>query len=145
MILRILLFWPRFIKEAFFMLKFKKATSAIREDLLEVGCRTDWLGRIYTVINIKEEFRSQPDLVQQSIVFQALAKPNEVLLKNGLSDVAYPEISKIEGTFGYLVVMYPENDHFNLASFITNTILYAIIIYAATWIPSLVRFVQTLF
>ena len=127
------------------MYKYRKAAFAVAPQLLEVGCRVDWLGRIYTVVNIKEEFRAQPDLVQQSIVFQALAKPNEVLLKNGLSDVTYPEIEKIKGTDGYLVVMYPENENFNLISFTVNTILTVVVVYALTWIPSLVRWVQTLF
>ena len=127
------------------MYKYRKAAFAVAPQLQEVGCRVDWLGRIYTVVNIKEEFRAQPDLVQQSIVFQALAKPNEVLLKNGLSDVTYPEIEKIKGTDGYLVVMYPENENFNLISFIVNTILTIVVVYALTWIPSLVRWVQTLF
>ena len=127
------------------MYKYRKAAFAVAPQLLEVGCRVDWLGRIYTVVNIKEEFRAQPDLAQQSIVFQALAKPNEVLLKNGLSDVTYPEIEKIKGTDGYLVVMYPENENFNLISFTVNTILTVVVVYALTWIPSLVRWVQTLF
>jgi len=127
------------------MYKYRKAAFAVAPQLQEVGCRVDWLGRIYTVVNIKEEFRAQPDLVQQSIVFQALAKPNEVLLKNGLSDVTYPEIEKIKGTDGYLVVMYPENENFNLISFTVNTILTIVVVYALTWIPSLVRWVQTLF
>ena len=140
-----LLFWPRFIKESYFMHKYRKIAKSLAPELAEVGCRVDWLGRIYTVVNIKEEFRSQPDLVQQSIVFQALAKPNEVLLKNGLSDVTYPEIEKIKGSDSYLVVMYPENDNFNLQSFIVNTIPTIIIAYGLTWIPSLVRWVQTLF
>jgi hypothetical protein len=96
-------------------------------------------------VNIKEEFRSQPDVVQQSIVFQALSKPNEVLLKNGLSDVTYPEIEKIKDSAGYLVIMYPENENFNLIKFIVNSILTGAIVYGLTWIPSLVRWVQTLF
>lgn len=139
-----LLFWPRFIREANFMRKYRKATNSIKPQLEEVGCRVDWLGRIYTVVNIKEEFRSQPDLVQQSIVFQALAKPNEVLLKNGLSDVTYPEIEKIKDSSGYLVIMYPENENFNLIKFLVNSVLTGVIIYGLTWIPSLVRWIQTL-
>lgn len=139
-----ILFWPRFIKEAIFMFKYRKAANTIKPQLEEVGCRVDWLGRIYTVVNIKEEFRSQPDVVQQSIVFQALAKPNEVLLKNGLSDVTYPEIEKIKDSAGYLVIMYPENENFNLIKFIINSIFTGFIIYGLTWIPSLIRWIQTL-
>ena len=141
---RFLLFWPNFIKEALFMLKYRKIANSMSKELNEVGCRVDWLGRIYTVVNIKEEFRSQPDIVQQSIVFQALAKPNEVLLKNGLSDVTYPEIVKIKDSAGYLVIMYPENDNLNLVSFLVNSVLTGGVVYGLTWIPALIRWIQTL-
>jgi hypothetical protein len=58
--------------------------------------------------------------VQQSIVFQELAPINQILMKYGLSDLSYPEISKIQNTDQFLVVLYPENDYFNLISFLRN-------------------------
>lgn len=116
----ILLFWPRFFKEAWITRKYYKAVKSIEPELNAANLRVDWIGRIYGVVSIKEEFRTQPEMIQQSIVFQELGPINSILIKYGLSDLSYPEISKIEGTDQFLVVLYPENDYFNLISFIRN-------------------------
>lgn len=116
----ILLFWPRFIKEAWITRKYYKAVKSIEPELNAANLRVDWIGRIYGVLTIKEEFRTQPEMIQQSIVFQELGPINEVLMKYGLSDLSYPEISKIPNTDQFLVVLYPENDYFNLISFLRN-------------------------
>ena len=94
----IVYFWPEFIREASLLLKFRNAVKEIQKELEKQGLRIDWLGRIYTVINLKEEYRNQPDVVQQSVVFQELKPTNDILVKYGLSDYAYPEIQKVEKT-----------------------------------------------
>ena len=119
----IILYWPRFIKEGYFNIKYYRAVKSIQPKLEEAGLRIDWIGRIYTVINLKEEFINQPELVQQSSVFQQLKPVSETLMKYGLSNDAFPEISRID-TASYLVVLYPENDNFNIYSFVRN-ILFA--------------------
>jgi hypothetical protein len=118
----ILLFWPIFFKEAWINRKYYNAVKSIEPELNAANLRVDWIGRIYGVMAIKEEFANQPELVQQSIVFQQLAPVNELLVKYGLSDLSYPDISKIEGTDQFLVILYPENDYFNLISFIKNVL-----------------------
>jgi hypothetical protein len=133
----ILLFWPRFIKEAWITRKYYKAVKSIEPELNAANLRVDWIGRIYGVLTIKEEFRTQPEMIQQSIVFQELGPINEVLMKYGLSDLSYPEISKIPNTDQFLVVLYPENDYFNLISFLRNITFAAIvttIVFIVKWI-----------
>jgi acid stress-induced BolA-like protein IbaG/YrbA len=125
----ILLFWPRFFREAWITRKYYKAVKSIEAELTANNLRVDWIGRIYGVMNINEEFANQPEVVQQSIIFQQLAPINELLMKYGLSDLSYPEINKITGTNQFLVVLYPENEYFNLISFIRN-ILFAAILWA---------------
>jgi hypothetical protein len=117
----IILYWPRFFKEAWFTRKYYKAVKSIEDELTENNLRVDWIGRIYTIITIKEEFISQPEVVQQSYVFQQLGPINKILLKHGLSNDAFPEISKIDAS-NYLVVLYPENDSFNIYSYIRNVL-----------------------
>jgi len=123
-----ILFWPRFFTEVYYTRKYYNAVNSISSELIEQGLRIDWIGRIYTVVSIKEEFAQQPEMVQQSIVFQQLKPISDILLKYGLSDVSYPEISKIKGTNQFLVVLFPENDYFNWASFIRNIIFTTIVI-----------------
>jgi hypothetical protein len=118
-----LLFWPYFIKEAYICRKYFKAVKGIEKELNSSNLRVDWIGRIYGVMSIKEEFMNQPELVQQSIVFQQLAPVNDLLIKYGLSDLSFPEISKIKGTEQFLVVLYPENDYFNIEAFFRNLLV----------------------
>lgn len=117
------MYWPNFFTEAWFTIKYYKAVKSIKAELLEANLRVDWIGRIYTIINLKDEFLNQPEVVQQSFVFQQLGPINKILVKYGLSNDAFPEISKISEE-SYLVVLYPENDDFNIISFIRN-ILFA--------------------
>lgn len=124
----ILLYWPRFFKEAFFNIRYYRAVKSIQPELEETGLRIDWIGRIYTVINLKEELYNQPELVQQSYVFQQLSPISQTLMRYDLSNDSFPEITRID-PYSYLVVLYPENDHFNWISFIRN-VLFAGCIYA---------------
>ena len=117
------MYWPNFFTEAWFTIKYYKAVKSIKAELLEANLRVDWIGRIYTIVNLKDEFLNQPEVVQQSFVFQQLGPINKILVKYGLSNDAFPEISKISEE-SYLVVLYPENDDFNIISFIRN-ILFA--------------------
>jgi len=134
-----ILFWPRFFTEVYYTRKYYNAVNSISSELIEQGLRIDWIGRIYTVVSIKEEFAQQPEMVQQSIVFQQLKPISDILLKYGLSDVSYPEISKIKGTNQFLVVLFPENDYFNWASFIRNIIFTTIVIAAGFGISHIVN------
>jgi hypothetical protein len=119
-----LLYWPRFFKEAWITRKYYKAVKAVEPELIAAGLRVDMIGRIYGVVEIQNEFLGQPDLVQQSIVFQQLGPINDILIKYGLSDLSYPEISKIPGSAQYLVVLYPDNEYFTWTAVVRN-ILFA--------------------
>lgn len=132
----ILLFWPRFFKEAWITRKYYNAVKSIEPELNASNLRIDWIGRVYGVVSIKEEFRTQPEMIQQSIVFQELGPINSILIKYGLSDLSYPEISKIQNTDQFLVVLYPENDYFNLISFLRNITFAGIVtvfVFIAKW------------
>jgi acid stress-induced BolA-like protein IbaG/YrbA len=136
-----LLYWPRFFREAWINRKYYKAVKSIEAELNAENLRVDWIGRVYGVMEIKEEFANQPEMVQQSIVFQQLAPINNLLIQYGLSDLSFPDIRKIPGTNQFLVILYPENDYFNIISFIRN-VLFAGILGAFYFI---INWVVTLF
>lgn len=115
----VLLYWPRFFGEMRTTWKFYRAARSIESDLEKEGLRVDWIGRIYTVLNLKEEALQQPELVQQSMIFQELKPVSDILMKYGLSNEAYPTIEKISNR-GFLIVLYPDNDHFTWTGFISN-------------------------
>ena len=132
------MYWPNFFTEAWFTIKYYKAVKSIKAELLEANLRVDWIGRIYTIVNLKDEFLNQPEVVQQSFVFQQLGPINKILVKYGLSNDAFPEISKISEE-SYLVVLYPENDDFNIISFIRNILFAGLVGGAAFGIVQLVK------
>ena len=135
-----LLYWPRFFKEAWITRKYYKAVKAVEPELTAAGLRVDMIGRIYGVVEIQNEFLNQPDLVQQSLVFQQLGPVNDILIKYGLSDLSYPEISKIQGSSNYLVVLYPDNDYFTWTAVIRNILfagILATIGFFINWIISM--------
>ena len=137
--LDILLFWPRFFREAWITFKFYRNVKKIEEQIYKKGIRVDWIGRMYTVIDLGPEVIGQPEIVEQSYVFQKLNPVNLILMEYGLSDYSYPEISKINGTEQYLVVLYPENDHFNFISFLRNFLFLAILTGTGFGIAELVK------
>ena len=135
---KILMYWPNFFIEALFTIKYYRAVKSIKAELEKENLRVDWIGRIYTVVNLKEEFLKQPEVVQQSYVFQQLGPINKILIKHGLSNDAFPEISKLSAE-SYLVVLYPENDDFNMYSFIRNLLFLGLVGAAVYGIVQLVN------
>lgn len=127
-------YWFNFIKEFRILYKYRKAAISLRKELEETGLRVDNLGRIYTVINLKEELLTQPELMQQSYVLGQLGPITNILMKYGMADNSFPEISKIENSSSYLVVCWPERDYVELSAFFINflvTSTVAAIIWAA--------------
>ena len=110
---RIFNYWKEFTIDFNIWRKYRKVAKQNEEFLLQSGMRVDWLGRIYTVINMPEEVINNQDQVQQGWVISQLGPLNDVLMKIGLADYAYPEISLVPGSASYLIVMYPEIDALN--------------------------------
>jgi hypothetical protein len=88
--------------------KYAKVTKSNRAKLESNNLRVDWLGRIYTVINVPDELQNYPNI--EMWVMQQLGPFNNILIELGIADYSFPEVSKIEesNVNAYLVVMYPE-------------------------------------
>lgn len=115
------MYWIKLIEEIRIWMLSRRVTRSNEEELLEFGLRVDWIGRLYTVVNLPEEVASQP-YSQQPYVLSQLRKYDEVLLKLQLSDVLYPEFEKIQGEEAYLLVLTPEVEYLNTWRFIFNTV-----------------------
>ena len=131
-------YWWYFVKELILLAKAYRAVKGIEPELYEQGLRVDWIGRVYAVIVLDDEELKQPELLQQSLVIQALNPISNILMKYGLSDVLYPDIRKIEGTSSYLVILYPETDYANFGSFLSAIFMTSLYVVAG-W--SIVKFV----
>lgn len=117
---KILNYWREFGIDFKIWRKYRKIARQNQDFLLEKGMRVDWLGRIYTVVNMPEEVITNQETVQQGWVLQQLSPLNDALMNIGVNDYAYPEISKVPNSNSYLIVMYPEIDALNPFRIIWN-------------------------
>lgn len=144
--LKVITYWPKLIREIYQTVKYYKAVKSVQPELEKENIRIDWIGRIYTVIPLKDEFIQQPEMVQQSYVFQQLKPIGDLLLKYGLSNQAFPEIRKVSPNT-FLVVLYPENEYLTLYDIFKNllhtgiliTILYLLYSYVFPLLMELVK------
>lgn len=138
------IYWVRLVREIMLWIRFARITKSQQEYLNENNMRVDWLGRIYTVINMPEEIANNQQVVQEGWVLSQLQPMNAILDKVGVADVIFPEMSKIpeNGTAAYLIAMYPEFTDISLWKFLWNLILYTgfyfiikVIIKLIPWTP----------
>ena len=120
------MYWIELVKELVLWKNFSNIAKQNRELLQEHKMRVDWLGRIYTVINMSEEVVGSHQKVQEGWVLQQLNSYNEILLNIGLSDHAYPEIRKIPDSYAYLVIMYPELYSVSFLELIKHIVIYGV-------------------
>ena len=96
--------------------KIRKIAKENEQDLNEKGFRVDWVGRIYTVINLPEEVATAP-ISQEGYVLMKLREHDQFLLQMGIADYVSPEFSRIEGTDSFLLVLSPDRDQLRLWPF----------------------------
>ena len=92
-----------------FILKtIKKNRGTIEWDKLNL--RADWIGRIYTVVNLPPEVIHSPDAPQEirpAYVLDESRPVNEYLMKLNLQEIILPAIEAVPGTLSYLIVYTP--------------------------------------
>lgn len=99
--------------------KIKKIAKAEEEVLNEKGFRVDWIGRIYTVINLPEEVATAP-ISQEGYVLMKLREHDKFLLELGIADYVSPEFNRIDNTDSFLLVLSPDRDYFKLWPFLVS-------------------------
>ena len=99
--------------------KIRKVAKSEESALKEKGFRVDWIGRIYTVINLPEEVATAP-ISQEGYVLMKLREHDKFLLKLGIADYVSPEFNKIDGTDSFLLVLSADREYFKLWPFIIS-------------------------
>lgn len=72
--------------------------------------RVDWIGRIYTVMNLPPEVTMAPDLPKElwpAYLIEQSKGLNEYLTSLNLHEIIIPEYKEIPGSTSYLLVYYP--------------------------------------
>lgn len=97
------------IRNYFFVRKtIKNNMGSIEWDKFKL--RVDWVGRIYTVINLPPEVIYSPDTpeeIRPAYVIEESRPLNEYLTNLGLSEVILPEITPIPKSVSYLITYTP--------------------------------------
>jgi hypothetical protein len=94
--------------------------------------RVDWVGRIYTVINLPPEVIYSPDSpeeIRPAYILEESRPLNEYLTKLNLQEVIMPKISPIPDSVSYLIVYSPYFQRFSIRWIIYRLILILIMIW----------------
>lgn len=97
----------------------RKVAKSEETTLREKGFRVDWVGRIYTVINLPEEVATAP-ISQEGYVLMKLREHDKFLLELGIADYVSPEFSKINDTDSFLLVLSADREYFKLWPFLKS-------------------------
>jgi len=110
--------------------------------------RVDWIGRIYTVVNLPPEVIYSPDTpeeIRPAYVIEESRPLNEYLTKLGLSEVILPEITPIPKSISYLITYTPSFQRLSLRWIFYRIGLILLIIYLQykfgflSWIGGLIK------
>jgi hypothetical protein len=97
------------IRNYFFLRKVTKKNSDTVE-WNQLKLRVDWLGRIYTVVNLPPEVIYSPDApeeIRPAYVLEESRPINEYLTRLNLQEILSPKIEPIPGSISYLIVYSP--------------------------------------
>tara|TARA_R110000737_G_scaffold260516_1_gene268863 strand:+ start:98 stop:550 length:453 start_codon:yes stop_codon:yes gene_type:complete len=100
-------------KELKIWLKIRSIAKEAEEKLNKKGFRVDWVGRIYTVINLPEEVVSAP-ISQEGYVLMQLREHDKLFLDLGIADYVSPEFNPIPDTDSFLLVLSADREYFKL-------------------------------
>lgn len=86
--------------------------------LEQTGFRIDWIGRMYTVINLPDEVLSHHPSVQEGYVLQKLRDYDQLFLNLGIADVIVPEFERIDGAGAFLLILSPDRKYLRILPFL---------------------------
>ena len=101
--------------------KIRKIAQDNKNKLLEKGFRVDWVGRIYTVINLPEEVVSAP-ISQEGYVLMQLREHDKLFLDLGIADYVSPEFNPIPNTDSFLLVLSADREYLKVWPIIVSAV-----------------------
>jgi len=98
----------------------RSVANEYTDQLGSEGFRVDWIGRIYTVINLPEEVITAAPQIQEGYVLMKLRDYDKLFLKLGIADYIVPEMERIEGedSAAFLLILSPDRDYIRVWPFI---------------------------
>lgn len=77
------------------------------------GLRVDWVGRIYTVLNLRKEDLGDEEIVIRTKLIERMSPINKYLKTLDMAEIIYPSLEKITER-SYLLVYSPIFKHFTI-------------------------------
>ena len=101
----------------------KRSAKKNQKFLTEQGLRVDFVGRIYTVINVPDElFKDTPS--RENYVYQKLREYDDILIQLQINELVYPTIEMIPNTTSYLLVLQGNTDYVQFWKIFGHFLLY---------------------
>ena len=97
-------------RELLIWYKINKISKSNVKILNDKGFRVDWIGRIYTVINLPEEIANHNPEMQQMYILEKLRDFDKTFLDIGISDYVSPEFMPVENSSSYLLILSPDRE-----------------------------------
>jgi hypothetical protein len=132
----------RDVRNYFFLRKIIKREMINSPLWAKNNLRVDWIGRIYTVVNLPPEVTMSPDLPRElwpAYLVDQSKGLNEYLTSLNLHEIIIPEYKEIPESTSYLLIYYPYFRNLTKWWIISRTIFWtsAIIIESKThWISN---------
>ena len=95
--------------------------------------RVDWIGRIYTVVNLPPEViysPDTPDQIRPAYVLEETRPINEYLTRLNLQEIIIPVLEPIPNSISYLVVYKPYFQRLNIRWALYRILLILILIWS---------------
>lgn len=94
----------------------------------EYKLRTNWYGRIYTVVNLREEDMGDEVEVQRFKAMEMMRPMNDYLASLDFTELVYPSIESIPETRSFLIVYSPIFNKFTRRNILKYISLFLIFI-----------------
>lgn len=141
----------RDIRNYFFLRRVTKREMVNSPIWAKNNLRVDWIGRIYTVINLPPEVTMAPDLPRElwpAYLIDQSKGLNEYLTSLNLHEIIIPEFKEIPDSTSYLLVYYPYFRDLTLWWVVTRSIFWSAVIFIENktgWISSGFNWIISLF
>jgi len=104
--------------------------------------RADWVNRIYTVINLQEQYIGEEDSSKYLRVIEEVKPMNEYINSLDMAEIVYPVIQKVDD-WAYLIAYVPLFNKFTILRTLWYLVLFTglifAIIYGIKYFPYLIN------
>ena len=118
------MFFVDLIKEIYYWVIIHRVGKANEKYLLDNKIKRDWIGRMYTVVNLPEDIASNT-YSREPYVLERLRYYDEIIMKMGLTEIIFPEFEPIPNEDAYLLVLAGPREYLDFLKIIWNILLYS--------------------